>query len=747
MEKSASLLSQILNPSQESQVEGSTLTNIETPAIDKLDPRRDEIDSICGICPAGCGVTAHLSDGRIERLTPLKDHPLGIVCPRGARAAEIVNSDDRLQFPQRRVGSRLERISWDSAFDIWTEEFHKIARKHGPEAVCHYTGRGNFEFGLNELFTPSDTSESSANAVLHPFGSPNVTGVGSLCYAAQGMIAPQATFGRHMRGMYEDLENADLILVWGANPVTDSPPINLRRIKQAQQRGARVIVIDHRRSETARATKADWIGVRPGTDGALALGALHVMIGENRHDHSFATDWCHGFEQLCEYIRDFTPERVSLITGVPAVQIRNLARSIAEARGCSILMYTGLEYSNSGVQAIRAVWTLQALGGHLDVPGGKQFRMNERMILNRLETDPPNGGCKPVGADEFPLYYATRKEAHAAMLPKAILDSEPYPVRGMIISGASIITSWPDPGLWRRALAALDFLVVVDRFPTADSRFADLILPATTMFENESYAVHDGYLQLRSRVVPPRAEARNDYLIFAELANRLGYGDRWPQTEEEMIKWALQGSGVSIDDLRNNPRGIPFEVPEMSHQKYKTGGIRPDGKPGFLTPTGKFEIASEWFRAHDYEPLPIYIEPVEGPLANPELAREYPLVFNSGARTQYSFRSQHYNIASLVKHQPKPWVHMHTSDASARKIADGDEVEIISPRGRVRFWARVTENIVPGAVEVNMGGGGGTGTPEWRQANVNELTDANNCDPISGFPVFKALLCEIVKVC
>ncbi len=703
------------------------------------------VDSVCGICPAGCGVTSHVSNGRIRRLRPLKNHPMGIVCPRGARASEVVYSKDRLLFPQRRIGDRLERITWDDAYEIWIGAIRKIATEHGPEAVCHYTGRGNFEFGLNEQFAPSGTSESSANAVLFPFGSPNVTGVGSLCYAAQGMIAPQANFGRHMRGMHEDVENADLVLVWGANPSTDSPPANLLRVKQAKQRGARVIVIDHRRSDTAIAVDAEWIGIRPGTDGALALGALNVMIGEDLHDQAFATDWTHGFAELCDYVRDFTPERVAGITGVRAERVRDLGRSVAAAQGCSILMYTGLEYSNSGVQAIRAVWVLQALGGHLDVPGGKQFRMNSRRLFARLETDPPQDCRKPIGASEYPLYHATRREAHAALLPKAILDGDPYPIRALIISGASILTSWPNPGLWRKALAALEFLVVVDRFPTADSRFADLILPATTMFETQSYAVHDGHVQLRSRVLPPRGEARNDYLIFAELARRLGYGDRWPQTEDEKITWALTGSGISLNDLRNNPQGVPFAVPKMRHRKYASGDIRPDGKPGFQTPTGKFEIVSEWFRAHGYEPLPVYTEPKEGPLASPELARQFPLVLNSGARTQFGFRSQHHNIPSLLARQPKPQVHMHADDAAARGIADGDAVDVISPRGRVRFWAKVNRNIVPGVVEANMGGGGIIGAPEWRNANVNELTDADNRDPISGFPVFKSLLCEVEK--
>ncbi|RME44345.1 MAG: aminotransferase V, partial [Caldilineae bacterium] len=305
--------------------------------------------------------------------------------------------------------------------------------------------------------------------------------------------------------------------------------------------------------------------------------------------------------------------------------------------------------------------------------------------------------------------------------------------------------SWPNPALWRRALAALDFLVVVNRFPTADSRYADLLLPATTMFEIESYMAYDNYLQLRRRVISPPGEARNDYLIFAELARRLGYGHRWPQTEEAMIRYALRGTGVSLEELRAHPKGLLCPDVPFRYRKYETGDLRPDGKPGFNTPTGKFEIESEWFRQHGYEPLPVYTEPVEGPLASPDLARTYPLVFNSGARTQSLFRSQHHNIPSLIRRQPRPQVYLHPADAAPRGIADGEAVYVVSPRGKVRFWARVTEDIVPGVVEANMGGGGILGPVEWQQANVNELTDFDNRDPISGFPVYKALLCDVVK--
>jgi anaerobic selenocysteine-containing dehydrogenase len=207
----------------------------------------------------------------------------------------------------------------------------------------------------------------------------------------------------------------------------------------------------------------------------------------------------------------------------------------------------------------------------------------------------------------------------------------------------------------------------------------------------------------------------------------------------------LDGTGVTLDDLRRSPQGIQLPSPPMKYRKYESGELRADGLPGFATPTGKFEIASEWLRSYGYDALPVYTEPKEGPRASPELAKRFPLVLNSGARTQTAFRSQHLNVPSLLAQQPLPLVHMYLDDAAAREIVDGDAVLVSSPRGVVRYWASVTDDIVAGTVEVNMGGGGPLGPAEWRDANVNRLTDPGNCDPLSGFPVFKALLCEVTK--
>ncbi len=711
--------------------------------------KKEIIPSACGVCDAGCGVNVHLVDGKITRQTVLNGHPFNTICPRGVHAGEIVYSKDRLLYPLRRVGKRgegrFERITWNQAYDIWVEGLEKIKQEFGPEAVCMYTGRGNFEFGVQEAFPPAGTTESSASSILFPWGSPNTTGVGALCFVAYGMLAPQACYGQHYRHVKDDLKNADLILIWGANPATDSPPGKMKTIRKAVKDGVRVVSVDHRRSETAMAANTEWIGIRPGTDGALAHGIMREMINHDLYDQDFVKKWTHGFDDLARYVQDFTPEKVETITGVSANTVIDLAEAIGTSKACSILMYTGLEYSNGGVQSIRAVLSIQALGGHIDVPGGKVFKMPNRISHNRITTPPPRNTRKPFGADKYPLYYQVRNEAHGVELPGAILQNDPYPVRGLIASGTSLITSWADAKLWRRTLAALDLLVVVNLFPTADAQYADLLLPAATPYEITSYEVKDNWVQLRSQLIEPLGEARSNYLIFTELAERLGYGDNWPETDEEKVRHGLKGTGVTLEMLRDNPAGLPLPMQEMKYQKYKTGELRTDGKPGFETPTGKFEFTSEWYRSNGYEPLPVYTEPIEGPLAAKELTEKYPLVFNSGARMQSTFRSQHLNIPSLIKMQAKPLVWIHPADASQRGIDDGDAVWVESLRGKVRFWAYLTDDIVPGVVEANMGGGGPLGPKEWQEANVNALTDAENRDPISGFPVYKALLCNVFR--
>jgi cysteine desulfurase NifS len=707
-------------------------------------------NGLCGICPAGCFITATLQDGRLVRVEPQEDHPLGMLCHIGRHSPQIVHDPDRLLYPLRRSGPKgsyqFERISWDEAMDTVVAALLKIKESHGPEALAIYTGRGSFDMSLCDIFQPADAAVSSASSVFFPFGSPNTLGVGALCYVSFAMIAPHVTMGEMYITMETDLEQAELIVIWGANPATDSPPLTHRQILQARERGAQVIAIDPRRSGTAREADARWIPIRPGTDGALALALIGVLVEEELYDEGFARDWTVGFDDLCQLVQHYRPEVAEHITGVPAETVRELARQLASARGACPVMYSGLEYSDSGVQAIRAVFTLFALAGHLDVPGGLMFRMKQNIFpqnRSRLVANPDMK--KALGRDRFPVYSAYRGESHASILPEAVLEGKPYPIRALAILGGSMMTAWPDPDLWRRTFSALDFMVSINRYHTADSAYADIVLPATTYYENVSFMRYGPLFKIREKLVEPQGESRNDFFIQAELARRLGYGELYPQSEEEMLRFALQGTGFTLEEVRENGGDARLPTVMMQYKKWEKGLLRPDGKPGFNTPSGKFEIASSILAENGYDPLPVYTEPGEGPLAQPELAREYPLVFNSGTRTIYDFRTQHHGVKGLSESHSVPPVTMNSMDAAELGISDGERVWVETPRGRAPLFAQVTDDIVRGSIDAAMGGGGPLGSSGWQESNVNVLTDPQRYDVISGFPVYKTLLCRVTK--
>lgn len=718
----------------------------EAMATKSLKGKKETVPGICGICPGGCGVNIELVDGKIEKISPIKDHPIGVVCVRGLHAKEIVYSNDRLKFPLRRIGERgegrFERTTWDDALDRIAHGFQKIKGEYGAEAVMSYFGRGSFDNNLPDLFGARGMPCQGVSGFLFPFGSPNGTGCSSVCYVSYGIFASLSTIGAEMESTFADFDNADLIVLWGANPPTDSPPNRVKKILDAKKRGARVIAIDHMRSDSAKMAD-QWVGVRSGTDGALALSMMDVIINERLYDEDFVRNWTKGFEELRQYVQQFPPEKGETITRVPKAAISAMAREIAGAKGASLVMYTGLEYTNSGVQNIRSVLSLWTITGNLDVPGGLVFRPRSPVRFPRVGLEPPKG-VKPIGADKHPLFCDVLKAAQFMEAPRAILKGDPYPIKALLVLGASMLTSLPNPELLKECFRKLDFMVVFDRFMTADAMYADIILPATTNFENLGYQKYPGgYCQLRPKVIEPIGEARSSFQFLSQLAEKLGYGHLFPATEEERIRFAFKDTPVSLENLKAHPEGVRYDAGCMEYGKHEKGLLRSDGKAGFNTASGKVELVSSMLQKYGYDGLPVYVEPTEGPLGSPELYKKYPLVLNTGARLQSAFRSQHLNIPGLLKLQPKPHVLMHPVDAKARGLSDGDKVWVESPRGKVGVWARVTDDVMTGQVELNVGGGSPIQAEEWREANANFVTDFENRDPISGFPVYKALLCDV----
>ncbi|UCG79141.1 MAG: IscS subfamily cysteine desulfurase [Nitrospirota bacterium] len=711
----------------------------------------EEKRGICGICSAGCWIIAEYDrSGKIVNVRADESSDMGIICTIGKYSPEIIYSDDRLLYPMKRKGPKgsydFERITWDEAYGTIADKLQKIKKEHGPEAAAVYTGVGTFELSLCDIFQPKGVAISSASSVLFPFGSPNTMGVGALCYVAYGMIAPDVTCGKMLFDTFNDLRNSEVIVIWGTNPSTDLPPIDMQRIIEANERGAHIVVIDPRKTRSAKLEGAEWVPVRPGTDGALALGMCNVLIEEELYDEDFVNNWTVGFEEFAQYAQHFGPEVVQGITGIRKDTIISLARRIAQAKGVSQLMYTGLEYSNCGVQAIRASLVLWALAGQLDVPGGRCFKMpGSSFPINKEGNVQSPYGSRKIAGDRFPVYTKYRDEAHASGLPDSILNGDPYKTRALIIQGASVTTSWPNPELWQKALSELELLVCIDRQMTADTKFADIVLPASTYYENESYMVYDSVFRKRERMIEPLGESRNDLLIMAELAKRLGYGHLYPQSERELIEHVLKGSGYTYEDLEKAEGILAVDTGMMQYKKWERGLLRKDGQPGFDTPSGKFEIASSVLEEYGYDALPVYTEPQEGPLSRPDLLKDYPLVFNSGSRVKTGFHTQHRGIKKLVEKRPEPAVTINTEDAGERGIENGDLVRIKTPRGSLTMRALVTDNIVKGAIDANHACGSPVGPDAWQKRNINSLTDMDQFDPISGFPVYKCLLCDIEK--
>jgi cysteine desulfurase NifS len=712
----------------------------------------DQKQAICGICSAGCWVkVTYDADGKIDSVEPDDASPLGIICRLGELSREAVYSKDRLLYPMRRTGPKgtyeFERISWNQAYDTIVDKLRTIKAESGPEATAIYTGSGSFELALCDMFQPAGVAVSSASSVLFPFGSPNTLGVGALCYVSCAMIAPHVTMGGMAINMFSDIDNAELIVIWGRNPAAQCPPYDFMKIQKAHKRGAQIVVIDPRKTSMATYANAEWIPIRPGTDGALALGMSNVLIEEELYDEAFVEEWTVGFDDFSHYVQHYRPEVVEDITGIPAETVQSLARRIAKTNGVAPVMYSGIEYSDGALQAIRATMVLWALAGQLDVPGGHCFSMAENKFPINREGHIPNPDVrKAAGHNRFPIYTQYRGEFHANILPEAVLEKRPYPIRLLISLGASIITSWPQSGIWRKTLEALDFLVCIDRQLTEDAAYADIVLPATTYYEIESYMVYDSIFRIRERVIDPIGEARNDFFILAELAQHLGYGHLYPQTEEELLTRALKGSGFTLEEVRAAGGMVQIPPVMMEYKKWEKGLLREDGQSGFATPTGKFEIASTILEEHGYDALPVYTEPGEGPRSQPELAKQFPLVFNSGARSNVDQHTLHKSIPALSEEKPVPTVMMNTADAKKRGITNGDLVRIRTKRGAVSMYAVVTDDIVQGAIEASGMGGGPLGSKAWQDACINDVTDLQRYDPISGFPVYKALLCDVVKV-
>jgi anaerobic selenocysteine-containing dehydrogenase len=483
------------------------------------------------------------------------------------------------------------------------------------------------------------------------------------------------------------------------------------------------------------AHKGVYAKIRPGTDCALALGMLNVIIAENLYNKEFIKKYTLGFEQLAQHVQNYSPEKVEKITWVPADKIRKIARIYAQAGSAAIIQgINTLDQHINGLQNNRVLAILQAITGNYNKPGG--WATNPFMRLSDLRVTVEE---EPIGAKEFPMFRRfwgrTSPYGQQMLLQDTILSEQPYPIKALIVSGGNPALSWPDTQKTKKAFQKLDLMVVMDLFMTETAELADIVLPCASSLERTglayNYALTAGipYAMLSRKIIEPIGESWPDWKFYSELGRRMGYGEYFPwNSDEEVNAHWLKPSGITMEQLEENPAGLWFG--KRCYDITAENQIK--------TPSGKIELYSETLAEAGYDPIPVYREPSQSAVSDPELASEYPLILNLGARiieyTHYQMR----NIPKLSRLAPGPQVEIHPVTARKYGVQEGDAVFLETKSGQVKAQVKITEDMAPQVVSLPHGWGG--------KASANLLAELKPLDPVTGYPELKALACRIRKI-
>jgi anaerobic selenocysteine-containing dehydrogenase len=669
----------------------------------------------CALCVNCCGLNAYVDEGRLVKVEGMAEHPvnLGSLCPKGERLVEYEYSNDRILFPRMRENGTWKRVSWDEALETIASKLKGIKEKHGARALAVYTGSVGVEHLEISYF---------AQRFRGAYGTPNFITVDSGCWRAR-ILSRILTFGTFPS---EDIENTKCVILWGHNPDESRFPV-ARQIRKAVEEGAKLIVVDPKRIPLAK--EGIHLQIKPGADCALALGMMNVMIYEGLFDKEFVDQQTVGFNELKEHVNQYTPEKVEEITGVSAADIKRCARIFAANKpGVIVQGICSLDRQIDNMQNNRALSILQILTGSIDVHGGWVATYALRLKDLRLPIDE-----KPIGGDEYPLFYnawgMTTPYGHAMVFPDVVLSEKPYPIKALIVSGGNPALTIPDSRKYRQALEKLDLVVVMDIFMSETAEMADIVLPASTFLEQSGVgdfppvAMHGiPYVMLRKKIIEPLGESWPDWKIFSELGRRMGYEKYFPwETDEEMLEMLLEPSGITLKQLQGKPEG--FYYTEKLYDAYK--------KKGWKTPSGKIEIYSETFKKAGFDPLP---KPLETPLSP---TKEYPLLLTTGARTNEYIHSQLRHIPKLRSRVPEPLMEIHPSTAAEYGIVDGEKVFVETEKGKIKIRAKITKDMSQQVVSIPHG---------WAEANANMLTDIEVRDPIAGYPVDKGIMCRVTRM-
>ncbi len=699
-----------------------------------MELRNGEFKTACRGCHGGCIHIVTVENGRVVRVRPDHSAPLNIgrACAKGISIIEQMYHPDRLTRPLRRVGERgsgrFEPISWDEALDTIAGKLVSLRDKYGAECIAAITGTGRHHIPYLWRFTRA-------------IGTPNITSAGALI-----CLGPRKNAGFSTSGIYNSVDyygdvKPECIVVWGANPTTSGADGELQwHPRICAQRGTKFIVIDPQKTKLAE--KADlWLRIRPGTDGALAMGILNIIIEEDLYDHDFVENWSYGFEELRERCREYDVERVSRITWIPKEQILAAARMMAAVKPMSLEWGCAFEQGANATQTCRAIYMIPAITGNYDVPGG--FVESKQIVPTKRDPEEPDSNL----LNRFP-YRSLKPYANPRQVLNAIRTGRPYKIRAMIGSANNSLISLPDSRHVYECMKELEFFVYIDVFMTPTASLADIILPAALWPELEcvftlpEFSEHTVLCQQKLVQV---GECRSDEEIFLDICKRMGV-DYGADTHREILEEALRVMAIHKPEME----GINFDklsekgyfTPKREYYNYKRRG-------GFNTPTGKFEFYSMELKNNGGDPLPSWQEPPETIFSRPELALEYPYVMSTGSRRLQYFISNNRQITSLRRQYPFPLVKMHPDTARENGIEDGEWVYIETPRGRITQKAKLERDMDKRVINCDFAwwypeaGAPGYG---WDESNANILTsDSEGVDSYMGSYQLRGILCKIYK--
>jgi anaerobic selenocysteine-containing dehydrogenase len=717
-------------------------------------------------CHGGCGVFMHIKDGKLIKMEGNPDHPYnnGRLCPRALAINEFIYHPDRLRSPLKRIGKRgenkWEKISWDEAYDLIERRMNEIRDEHGAESMIFIQGTGRNVGGWLLL-------------VAYSYGSPNwLQGglTGNSCFHPR-LVCMRMTQGDYTvpdcsqffqeRYEHPDFVLPECIMIWGQNPAnTCNDGFMATWVIDCMKRGTKSIVIDP--IYTWVASKADiWLQIRPGTDGALALGLLNVIINEGLYDKAFVEKWTHGFDKLSKRVQEYPPEKVSQITWIPLEKIVEAARLFATSHPASIQWGVPVDLAPEGAQVANSVIHLWAITGNIDIPGGMAiarmaydvppYPMSQEAIAEYYgDVMPPEQMAKRIGIEEYPVAKEFHWRAQADMVLEAMLTDKPYPLKGAWIAGNNMLTSAANPRKYQEALNRLDFIVTSDVFmnPTIVA-LADVVLPAGSMAERDGIRAWWTPLNAMQKSIDV-PDCKPDEEVCLELARRFNPNLKWHNLRE-LYDDFLKPSGMNYDELKEKGWVFPPEGHSTQpYRRHEKGLLRKDGKPGFNTPTGKVELYSTHLERMGYDPLPSYQEPHMSPYSTPELAKEYPLILSTGRRSVLYFHAEHRNIKPLRELEPHPVVEIHPDTARSLGINDGDWVWLENPHGRCKRKAKYFHGIHPKVVQSPHG----WWLPEKKaeelfglwEVNINTLIpDGTQAKCGFGGGQYKSIMCKVYK--